>query len=91
MLVLNANTLFYWELICRAKTKPSGLVKEWSKAVDDAQQQERLVQLRPTRPSSIRSSVSKTLVSVPLVSKDYKWKGGKSQESSSIFKELEIN
>jgi hypothetical protein len=90
MLVLNANTLFYWEFICRAKTKPSGL-REWSEAVDNAEQQERLVQLRKTRPTSTRPSANRTLVGVPLVSKDYKWKGGKSQESSSIFKDLDIN
>jgi hypothetical protein len=92
MLVLNANTLFYWELTCRAKAKPFGLVKEWSRAVEDAEKQgKRLAQSRKSGPSSTQPSVSRTLVSVPLVSKDYKWKGGKPQEASSKFKAIDIS
>jgi hypothetical protein len=38
-----------------------------------------------------RPSVSETLVGVPLVSKAYKWKGGKPQEASSKFKDIDIS
>jgi hypothetical protein len=70
MLVLNANTLFYWELSCRTNAKPSGLIQDWSRTVENAARQAQ-------SQSSTQPSNGITLVEVPLVSKGYKWKGRK--------------